>query len=67
MQDRRIPLENLKPLIFCQILAEIRYIITAGLEGGFFGEPLEWTVPSVAVFETWAESDRGDSLSAYVE
>ncbi|KAL2135380.1 hypothetical protein VTI74DRAFT_8792 [Chaetomium olivicolor] len=45
---------------------------TAGLENGFFGELLEWTVPFFAkpymtVFETWGESDRGDSKLTYVE
>jgi hypothetical protein len=42
------------------------------LENGFFGEPLEWTVPSLAkpymtVFETWEKSDRGDGKPTYVE
>ena len=45
---------------------------TAGLESGFFGEPLEWTVPYLAkpymtVLETWEESDRGESKLTYFE
>jgi hypothetical protein len=42
------------------------------LENGFFSEPLEWTVPYFAKpymtsFETWEESDRGDSKLTHVE
>jgi hypothetical protein len=42
------------------------------LQNGFFGEPLEWTIPFFAkpymtVFETWEESHRGGSKLTYVE
>ena len=44
----------------------------AGLEHGFFGQLLEWSVPFLAkpymaVFETREEGERDDSQLSYVE